>query len=73
MRPTRRRYPSETVPAPHNFDGGISTAMGKKIIFIIGLLTILWIVSTQLELRDPNTPRIIDPSRLQVPQVDVRR
>jgi len=44
----------------------------KIIIYTVGVLTILWIFSTQFELKDPNGPRIIDPSQIAPPRVDVK-
>jgi hypothetical protein len=48
--------------------------MIKVIIYVIGVLTILWIFSTQFQLRDPNGPRLIDPSNpAHIPKVNVSK
>lgn len=46
----------------------------KIVIYVMGVLTILWIFSTQFELKDPNGPRIIDPSNpVKLPNVTVSK
>lgn len=46
----------------------------KIFIYTVGVLTILWIISTQVELTDPNGPRIIDPSNpVHLPKVNVSK
>ena len=48
--------------------------MFKKIVYALGILTILYILSTVFQLRNPDGPRIIDPShRVQLPHVNVSR
>lgn len=50
--------------------------MIKIVIYVMGVLTILWIFSTQFELKDksPDRPRIIDPSHpIQLPKVNVSK
>lgn len=43
------------------------------LFYTLGVLTFLWILSTQFQLRNPDQPGIIDPSQFTVPKVDVRR
>jgi hypothetical protein len=46
----------------------------KKVVFTIGVLTILYILSTIFQLKDPDGPRIIDPSNpVQLPHVSVSK
>lgn len=46
----------------------------KRLIFVIGVLTVLWIFSTQFELKDKDGPRIIDPSNpVHLPKVNVSK
>lgn len=46
----------------------------KTIIYVMGILTVLWIFSTQFELKDPNGPRLIDPSNpIDLPKVSVSK
>lgn len=49
--------------------------MFKKFIMVLGFLTLLWILSTQFELKDqsPDRPRVINPSDFAPPKVEVRR
>lgn len=46
----------------------------KIVIYVFGILTILWIFSTQFELKDPNGPRIINPTNpIELPHVSVSK
>lgn len=46
----------------------------KRLIFVIGILTVLWIFSTQFELKDKDSPRIINPTNpIQLPRVSVSK
>jgi hypothetical protein len=46
----------------------------KILIFTIGVLTLLAIFGTQFQLRDPNGPRMIDPSNpVHLPKVNVSK
>ena len=50
--------------------------MFKILFYVLGVLTFLWILSTQFELKDrsPDRPRIIDPSHpIRVPKVNVSK
>lgn len=46
----------------------------KILFYVLGVLTFLWIISTQFQLRDPHGPRLIDPSNpIKVPHVSVSK
>lgn len=45
----------------------------RTLIYVLGVLTLLWIFSTQFQLRNPHQPGIINPSKLVPPKVSVRR
>lgn len=46
----------------------------KILIYTVGVLTILWMFSTQFELKDPNGPRIINPTNpIELPKVNVSK
>ena len=51
--------------------------MGRKFISfftIVGILTVLWVCSTQFELKNPNGPRIINPTNpIEVPRISVSK
>lgn len=46
----------------------------KILFYVLGVLTFLWILSTQFELKDPNGPRIINPTNpVEVPKISVSK
>lgn len=48
----------------------------KIVIYVMGVLTVLWIFSTQFELKNksPDHPRIINPTNpIQVPKISVSK
>lgn len=46
----------------------------RTLIFVIGVLAILAILGSQFQLRDPDSPRIIDPSNpVHLPKVNVSK
>jgi hypothetical protein len=48
--------------------------MFKILFYVLGVLTFLWILSTQFQLKNPHQPGLIDPTHpVQLPHVSVSK
>lgn len=47
--------------------------MFKKFVMVCGVLFILYVLSQIFVLKDPDGPRLVNPSDFAPPKVDVRR